>query len=345
MRPIDQEGFICAMSTLGMHVLVTGGAGFIGGHLAEAFLRDGHDVTVLDSFEPFYAEGIKRHTVDVHREVADERAVTYRLVEGDIRDIDLVENLVTAADVIVHQAAQAGVRESVANPRTVTDINVDGTVNLLEAARHGNVERVVIASSSSVYGKPESLPYEEDHPTEPVSPYGVSKLAQEHHARVYAELHDLPTVCLRYFTVYGPRMRPNMAISNFVSRCLNGEPPVIYGDGTQTRDFTYVEDVVDANRTLLTDASTDGEVLNIGSGGTISIRELAETVRDQLAPDLEIEYESAREADAEHTHASVAKAGELIDYEPSRSITAGVEEFIEWYRANRAWYEPLVRSS
>lgn len=328
-----------------MHVVVTGGAGFIGGHLAEAFLTDGHDVTVLDNLEPFYAEGIKRRTLDVHRELAEGRDVSYQFCEGDVRDSEVVAELVKEADVVVHQAAQAGVRESVDNPRKVTDINVDGTVNLLEASKEANVDRVIIASSSSVYGKPQSLPYTEDHPTEPVSPYGVTKLAQEHMARVYTELHDLPTVCLRYFTVYGSRMRPNMAISNFVSRCVNGEPPVIYGDGQQTRDFTYVGDVVDANRRLLTDDSADGDVLNIGSSDNISIRELAGIVRDKVAPELEIKYESAREADAEHTHASVEKANERIGYEPSRTITEGVEEFIEWYEQNREWYEPLVRSS
>ncbi|OYR67201.1 GDP-mannose 4,6-dehydratase [Halorubrum ezzemoulense] len=328
-----------------MRILVTGGAGFIGGHLAESFLEGGHDVTVLDNLEPFYAVGIKRHTLDVHRDVADGRAVDYRFVEGDVRDMETVRELVDDVDVVVHQAAQAGVRESVDNPRKVTDINVDGTVNLLEASKEADVKRVILASSSSVYGKPKSLPYTEDHPTEPVSPYGVTKLTQEHMARVYTELHGLPTVCLRYFTVYGPRMRPNMAISNFVSRCVNGEPPVIYGDGQQTRDFTYVADVVDANRTLLESDAADGDVLNIGSSDNISIQELAETVRDQLAPELEIEYESAREADAEHTHASVKKAGEVIGYEPSRTIAEGVGEFIEWYQANREWYEPLVRES
>ena len=328
-----------------MHVLVTGGAGFIGGHLAEAFLEDGHDVTVLDNLEPFYAEGIKRHTLDIHREVAREEDSEYRFVKEDVRDTGTVREVVDDADVVVHQAAQAGVRESVDNPRKVTDINVDGTVNLLQASKETNVDRVIIASSSSVYGKPRSLPYGEDHPTEPVSPYGVTKLAQEHMARVYSELYRLPTVCLRYFTVYGPRMRPNMAISNFVSRCLNGESPVIYGDGQQTRDFTHIGDVVEANRTLLTGGAADGEVLNIGSSDNISIQELAEVVRDKVAPELEIEYETARGADAEHTHASVKKADELIGYEPSRTITEGVDEFIEWYEANREWYEPLVRSS
>ena len=328
-----------------MQILVTGGAGFIGGHLAESFLSDGHDVTVLDNFEPFYAVGIKRHTLDVHREVAEGEDAEYRFVEGDVRDPKAVQDIVADADVVVHQAAQAGVRESVDNPQTVTDINVNGTVNLLEASKEADVKRVILASSSSVYGKPRSLPYEEDHTTEPVSPYGVTKLTQEHMARVYTELYGLPTVCLRYFTVYGPRMRPNMAISNFVSRCVNGEPPVIYGDGQQTRDFTYVADVVDANRTLLDSDAADGDVLNIGSSDNISIQELAETVRDQLAPELKIAYESAREADAEHTHASVKRAGKLIGYEPSRTITEGVGEFIEWYQANREWYEPLVRES
>ena len=328
-----------------MQILVTGGAGFIGGHLADAFLDNGHDVTVLDNFEPFYAEGIKRHAVDLHHETAAKSGSQYRFVEGDVRDVDLVTELVADTDVVVHQAAQAGVRASVDNPRKVTDINVDGTVNLLQASTEADVDRVILASSSSVYGKPESLPYTEDHPTEPVSPYGVTKLTQEHMARVYTELHDLPTVCLRYFTVYGPRMRPNMAISNFVSRCLNDEPPVIYGDGQQTRDFTFVADVVDANRTLLTSDAADGEVMNVGSSDNISIQELAETVRDQLAPALDIEYEPAREADAEHTHAAVEKANELIGYEPSRTITEGVSEFITWYKQNREWYEPLVRSS
>lgn len=326
-----------------MNILVTGGAGFIGGHLTESFLEDGHSVTVLDNLEPFYPEGIKRHTIEIHRDVANKRDGEYRFVEGDVRDIETVRELVDDIDIVVHQAAQAGVRESVDNPRKVTDINVDGTINLLEISKESDVNRVILASSSSVYGKPQSLPYEENHPTEPVSPYGVTKLTQEHMARVYTELHDLPTVCLRYFTVYGPRMRPNMAISNFVSRCMNDEPPVIYGDGQQTRDFTYVADVVDANRTLLESNAADGEVLNIGSSDNISIKKLAETVRDQLAPNLEIVYESARDADAEHTHASVEKAADLIEYEPSRTITEGVSEFIDWYQSNREWYEPLVR--
>lgn len=328
-----------------MTILVTGGAGFIGGHIAQRFVEHDHDVVVLDNFEPYYNVGIKEHTVDICRSLAEENGGRYELISNDIRNAELVTDLVHEADYVYHQAAQAGVRTSVENPRTVNDINIDGTINILEAARNSNTERVVIASSSSVYGKPEYLPYDESHPTTPVSPYGVSKLATEQYARVYSEVYGLPTVSLRYFTVYGPRMRPNMAISNFVSRCLHNESPVIYGDGSQTRDFTYVDDILWANEQLLTTDVADGEIMNIGSTDNIAIKTLAEEVRDQLASELELEYGERNDADAEHTHADIKKANELLGYEPTTSIREGVSQFIDWYRANEDWYDPLVRKS
>jgi len=328
-----------------MTILVTGGAGFIGGHLAERFVADGHDVIVLDNLDSFYHLDIKRHTIEVHRETAESSDGSYEFVEGDVRDADLVADLVGDADYVYHQAAQAGVRPSVEDQRKSDEVNVDGTLILLDAARDTGVERFVMASSSSVYGKPQSLPYDEDHPTTPVSPYGASKLAAERYACAYSEVYDLPAVALRYFTVYGPRMRPNMAISNFVSRCMNDEPPIIYGDGTQTRDFTFIEDVVEANVELLDNDAADGEAMNVGSTDNIEIKTLAEEIRDQLAPDLELVYEERHDADAEHTHAGTDKAEELIGYEPTHTIREGVSEFIDWYRANRDWYEPLVRES
>lgn len=176
-----------------------------------------------------------------------------------------------------------------------------GTLNILEAIREHGIDRFINASFSSVYGNPEYLPSDEEHPNEPVSPYGASKLAAEHYTRIYNEVHDLPTVSLRYFTVYGPRMGPNMAISNFISRCINGKPPVVYGDGSQTQDFTYINDVVDANLQLLSKSSADGEAMNIGSTDNIDILSLAEPVRDEIDSSLEIEFADRHQSDAEHT--------------------------------------------
>ncbi|TYT62004.1 SDR family oxidoreductase [Natrialba swarupiae] len=328
-----------------MQILVTGGAGFIGGHLAEQFVSDGHDVVVLDTLEPFYDVGLKQRNIEAGETAAKNGTGQYNFVEGSVTDSDLVTDLVSETDCIFHQAAQAGVRTSVENPGKTTRINIDGTFTVLEAARKAGVRRFVNASSSSVYGKPEYLPYDEDHPTTPISPYGASKVAAEHYARVYNEVYGLPTVSLRYFTVYGPRMRPNMAFTNFVSRCLHGESPVIFGDGTQTRDFTYVNDIVDANRRLLETSVADGEVLNIGSGERITITELATVIRDEIDPEIDIVYDDPREGDAEHTHSDVSKARKLLGYEPSVSIEAGAKQFVEWYRRNKDWYDPLVRNS
>ncbi|WP_338729846.1 NAD-dependent epimerase/dehydratase family protein [Haladaptatus sp. DJG-WS-42] len=328
-----------------MQILVTGGAGFIGGHLAERFVRRGHAVTVLDNFDPYYNVEIKEHNVQAGCDAAEAGNGSYELIEGDVRDDSLVAELVSDVDYVYHQAAQAGVRTSVKKPKKPNSINVAGTMNVLDAARNADIERVVLASSSSVYGKPEYLPYDEGHPTTPVSPYGVSKLAGEQYARVYNEVYGLPTVSLRYFTVYGPRMRPNMAISNFVSRCINGNPPVIFGDGSQTRDFTYIDDVFAANEALLETDAADGEILNIGSTDNIDIKSLAVAVRDQLAPDLDLQFGERNDADAEHTHANISKAHDLIGYEPTTTIREGVEQFIGWYQDNREWYEPLVLSS
>jgi UDP-glucose 4-epimerase len=328
-----------------MRILITGGAGFIGGHIAETFVTAGHDVVAFDLLAPNYDTKLKRHNIKQGRDAASKSGGSYEFVEGDIRNKDLVASLVGAADYVFHQAARVGVRESIDAPKEYEAVNVNGTLNVLDAALDHDIERIVVASSSSVYGKPEYLPYDEDHPNSPVSPYAVSKLTQEHYALNYNELHNLPTVVLRYFTVYGPRMRPNMAISNFVSRCLNGNPPVVYGSGEQTRDFTYIDDIVDANRRLLKTDAADGEVINIGSTDNISIAELAKHVRDELNPGAEIQYTEGFDSDAKHSHADVSKATKLIGYEPTMPIREGVSAYAEWYDKNQDWYEPLLMRS
>ncbi|WP_247731483.1 SDR family oxidoreductase [Halovivax limisalsi] len=327
-----------------MNVLVTGGAGFIGSHIAQALLEAGHHVVVLDSLDPYYDPAIKRHNLEECERIALHRFYT---VTGSITDRSLVESVFEEYNVefVYHEAAQAGVRTSVEDPHKPHEINTTGLLTLLEAADDHDVTRFVNASSSSVYGHDEYLPYDEDHPTTPRSPYGVTKLTAEHYCRVFTELHDLPTVSLRYFTVYGPRMRPNMAITNFTSRCLDGRPPVIYGDGEQTRDFTYVDDVVRANLRLLDTDAADGHVLNVGSTGTITIRELADRVIAETGAAVDPVYDDAKEGDARHTHADVSKARDLIGYEPTTTIREGVSQFVAWYEDNREWYEPLVRAS
>lgn len=327
-----------------MNVLVTGGAGFIGSHIGERLLERGHTVTALDVLDPYYDLGLKERNIERCHDAGGDR---YEFIEGSITNDELVRDVVSSRDIefIYHQAAQAGVRTSVENPKKPHEINTTGLLNLLLAADEYGVERVVNASSSSVYGEVEYLPYDEDHQNVPQSPYGVTKLTAEHYCRVWNEVYDVPTVSLRYFTVYGPRMRPNMAITNFTSRCLNGEPPVIYGDGKQTRDFTYIDDIVDANLSLLETNAADGEVINVGSTGTITIEALATHIVDETGAPVDLEYDDAKEADARHTHADVSKATDLLGYEPTVDIRDGVSQFVDWYRANRDWYEPLVLNS
>jgi UDP-glucose 4-epimerase len=327
-----------------MNVLVTGGAGFIGSHLTNALLDADHDLTVLDPLVPYYDVRIKERNLELCRAAGGSR---FTHVEGSITDADLVADLFSTHEfeVVFHQAAQAGVRTSVDDPKTVHEINTTGLLHLLEAAVEHDVEQFVNASSSSVYGKPDYLPYDEDHPNYPQSPYAVTKLAAEHYCRVWANVHGLSTVSFRYFTVYGPRMRPNMAISNFVSRCLHGELPIIYGDGQQTRDFTYVDDIVAANLAAIANPPEGGTVLNVGSTDNITIQALAEYVIEETGADVEPVHEAAKSAEARHTHADVSKAEAVLDYDPRIDIRDGVTRFIDWYRENEDWYDPLVRES
>lgn len=307
-------------------MLVTGGAGFIGSHLVERLLRENHEVICLDNFDPYYDSKIKHKNI-----IPFQSNGNFTLIEGDILDQYLLQNVLDGVDYIFHEAAQAGVRASVENPMKAHQVNATGTLKLLEAAMDTNVKKIVYASSSSVYGQIKYLPFDEDHPNTPISPYGISKLMAEEYCRVFNEIYGLNTISLRYFTVYGPRMRPDLAISIFTKKALKDEPIEIFGDGTKTRDFTYIDDVVKAN--LLATKKGKG-TYNIGSGRSISILELAEQIIRHAESDSRIIYGKDAKGDAEHTLAKVEKAKSCLGWVADVDINLGIKKYVDWQKGN-----------
>lgn len=305
-----------------MKYLVTGGAGFIGSHLCERLLEKG-GVVCLDNFDPYYSPQAKRKNIEPLMKHPD-----FELVEGNILDRELLSRLFADVDYVFHNAAQAGVRASVENPLKTHEVNATGTLNLLEAAADSGVRKVINASSSSVYGKVSYLPFDEDHPNVPISPYGASKLVAEHYCRVFSELHGLETVSLRYFTVFGPRMRPDLAINIFTGKALNNEPIEVFGDGEKTRDFTFIDNIIDANLRAIERGSG---VYNIGGGERISINELAKRIVAIVGSESKIIYSDSVKGDAEHTWSDVSKARRDIGYEPGIGLDQGLERYVEWY--------------
>lgn len=315
-------------------ILITGGAGFIGSHLAQKLAQLEHEVTILDNLDPYYDVEIKKKNIELVL-----RNKNCNFINGDILDKGQLEDVVKdEVEFIYHEAAQPGVRASVDNPLKPNEVNVKGTLNVLDAARQADVKRVINASSSSVYGKVEYLPFDEKHPTQPLAPYGVSKLVAEHYCRVYTELYGIPTVSLRYFTVYGPRMRPDLAIPIFTRALIKGESPTIFGNGEQTRDLTYIEDIVSANLMLLETDGADGETLNVGGGKRITVIQLYEHLKRLLESDVEPIYGEEIKGDAKHTLSNIEKAGKLIGYKPTTDIETGLEKFINWFKANENFY-------
>ncbi len=308
-------------------VLVTGGAGFIGSHLGCALLDAGHRVTVMDNLDDYYDITLKRRNLDTIGKHGD-----FDFVCGDIRDLALLKGSMdrNSVDAVFHEAARPGVLASVTDPLTTISINIKGTLNVLTAAVEMGAERVINASSSSVYGKVSYLPFDEDHPCEPVSPYGVSKLAGEHYCRIFGEIHGLSVTSLRYFTVYGPRMRPDLAISIFVRKALTGESIEIFGNGSKTRDFTFIDDIVKANLLFL-DSDTSG-IYNVGYGSSIDVKTLARKIIDITGSDSEIIRKGDRKGDAEHTLASVEHLASGFGWRPETGIDEGLERYIESVR-------------
>lgn len=305
--------------------MITGGAGFIGSHIAENLAKEGHEIVIVDNLDDYYSIELKKKNIDIVLNSGDGT-----FVDADVTDLNKMKEIIDGTvDYVYHEAAQAGVRISVENPFKPNDINVLGTLNVLQASIDADVRKVINASSSSVYGKVQYLPFDEQHPTQPVSPYGVSKLAAEQYCRVFYEVYGLPTTSLRYFTVYGPRMRPDLAISIFTRKMLANEPITVFGDGEQTRDFTYIDDVVEANKRLLDNSRTDGRVLNIGSGNRISVNDLIENLRSITDSVSEVNYTGKQKGDAENTLAGISLSKKLLGYEPSVDINRGLMNYMK----------------
>jgi len=307
-------------------VVITGGAGFIGSHIAAEVAKE-YEVVIIDNLDDYYSPDLKQRNLEI---LLANPNVSF--IEGDITDSGLLQRVIDAdVEFVYHEAAQAGVRISVENPFKPNNVNVLGTLNVLKASLDAGVKRVINASSSSVYGKVKYLPFDEAHPTMPVSPYGVSKLAAEHYCRVFYEVYGLPTVSLRYFTVYGPRMRPDLAISIFTGKMLANESIMVYGDGEQTRDFTYIDDIVRVNRRLLETSAADGYAMNVGGGHRITVNDLIAHLREITGSASEVVYSDKQKGDAEHTLADTSLARELVGYRPQVSIEGGLGRFVEWY--------------
>jgi UDP-glucuronate 4-epimerase len=308
-------------------VLITGGAGFIGSHLADRLLADGRRVTVVDSFHSYYDPSVKRRNVAPHAGDPD-----YRLAEIDIRDRDALASVFqrSSFDVIVHLAARAGVRASINDPIACQQVNVTGTQHLLELAQEHGVEQFVFGSSSSVYGTNPNVPWsEDDTDLQPISPYASTKLSAELLGHTYQHLYDLRFVALRFFTVYGPRQRPDLAIHKFARLALEDEPIPVYGDGSTRRDYTYVGDVVRAIRAAMGYEAESYAVMNIGSGQPVTLTEMIDTLEDALGRPIEREHLAEQPGDVPQTWADIDRAGQRLNYEPQVDLRTGIRRFLE----------------
>ncbi|MCP4593674.1 MAG: NAD-dependent epimerase/dehydratase family protein [bacterium] len=311
-------------------ILVTGGAGFIGSHLCEALLDRGDDVVALDSFDDFYDPAVKRANLSTCLQNP-----RFSLVEGDIRDAGCVDRAVAGVDAIVHLAARAGVRPSLEQPLVYQDVNVTGTLVLLEAARQHAVKRFIFGSSSSVYGNNEKVPFSEtDIVDYPISPYAATKKAGELFCHAHGHLYDLNITCLRFFTVYGARQRPDLAIHKFARLIEAGQPIPVFGDGSMMRDYTYIDDIVAGTLAAL-DRCGGYHIYNLGESTPIALGDLIASLENALGKKAVIERLPLQPGDVRQTYADVTRAREDLGYEPSMELATGLARFVEWFRGGR----------
>jgi len=313
-----------------MKTLVTGAAGFIGSHLCERLLAIGWPVVGVDNFDDFYDPEIKRRNIETS--LADSR---FTLIEADIRDAKAMEQaLARDIEVVVHLAARAGVRPSIEQPLLYADVNIDGTVALLEAVRKHHLQRFVFGSSSSVYGNAGKVPFaEEDNVDFPISPYAATKKAGELICHTYHHLYGISVTCLRYFTVYGPRQRPDLAIHKFARLIEQGKPIPVYGDGTASRDFTYIDDIIDGTVAAIENCA-GFEIYNLGESKPITVNDLIGQIEKALGKKAQREYLPPQPGDVARTYADITKATEQLGYNPGTTIEEGLAKFVAWLRQN-----------
>jgi UDP-glucuronate 4-epimerase len=320
-------------------ILLTGGAGFIGSHLAERLLADGRRVIVLDNFDSYYAPEIKRRNV---AGAASHDA--YRLVEGDIRDEEAVESIFASEkpDAVIHLAARAGVRPSIADPVLYSSVNLDGTTRLLEACRRHGVTKFIFGSSSSVYGNNDKVPFAEEDPVDhPISPYAATKKAGEVLCHAFHHLFGIRVACLRFFTVYGPRQRPEMAIHKFTRLMAQGGEVQQYGDGESARDYTYVDDIVDGV-VRATDRCESYHIWNLGGSNTITLAGLLAKIAAALGVEPRIRQLPDQPGDVQRTWADIGRAGRELDWAPQTGIDDGLSRFIDWFQRHRGLLEKIA---
>ena len=325
-------------------ILITGGAGFIGSHLVDRLMAEGDwQVTVVDDFNDFYDPSTKRANIESHLANSN-----FQLIEADIRDGNALAKAFDnrRLDGIVHLAARAGVRPSLKEPRLYVETNINGTMNLLELARTHNIKQFVFGSSSSVYGLNPKVPFNENDPIfNPISPYAATKAAGELICHTYAHLYNMRIVCLRFFTVYGARQRPDLAIHKFAKLINEGKPIPVFGDGTTRRDYTYIDDIIAGVRAAIDYDKSDYEVINLGESRTVELKELISLLESALGKRAEIDWLPTQPGDVPQTFADVSKARGLLGYDPQTEIEEGIRRFVEWFSAYQLTEKTHVQSS
>ena len=310
-----------------MKILITGAAGFIGSHLSETLLNEGHEIVGFDNFDPFYDRGIKERNLEKSLSIE-----AFSLIEGDLNNSADMKTLFSGQkyDVVIHLAAKAGVRPSIKHPLDYTKVHIQGTQNLLEMMKIEGIKRLVFASSSSVYGNSTVVPYNENmNVNNPISPYAATKVAGEVLCSSYRQLFGISATCLRFFTVYGPRQRPEMAIAKFIRKAYNGESISVFGDGTSSRDFTYIDDIIQG---VVSAVHTDlgYEIINLGESATIDLNSLIALIEKLTGKEVKKDHIEMQPGDVFTTYADISKAKELLNYKPTTNMEEGISKYIEW---------------